>query len=86
VSIPLRDSETKEPPGRSIPIDQAAHLMNVSRRTVYNWIRQGRLRTTPNERGAMRVLVQSLFDLGFKPQAFSASASAASFDIRDVSR
>ena len=31
--------------GRSVSIDQAGHLLNVSRRTVYNRIREGRLQT-----------------------------------------
>ena len=86
-SLP-RESESKGPAlGRSVSIEQAGHLLNVSRRTVYNWIRKGRLQTIRTLDGrSQRVLVKSLFDLGFKPQAFSASASAASFDIRDVNR
>ena len=31
--------------GRSVSIDQAAELLGVSRRTVYNRIREGRLMT-----------------------------------------
>ncbi|MBI4263777.1 MAG: helix-turn-helix domain-containing protein, partial [Acidobacteria bacterium] len=31
--------------GRSVSIDQAAQLLNVSRRTIYNRIRDGRLQT-----------------------------------------
>lgn len=31
--------------GRSVSIDQAAHLLCVSRRTIYNRIRDGRLQT-----------------------------------------
>ena len=65
--------------GRSVSIDQAANLLNVSRRTIYNRIRDGRLHTVRTFGGSQRVLVESLYDLGFKPQAFSTSAAAASF-------
>ena len=78
------DSESMTEPrlGRSVSIDQAASLLNVSRRTVYNRIRDGRLQTIRTLGGSQRVLVESLYELGFRPQAFSASASAASFDVR----
>jgi excisionase family DNA binding protein len=68
--------------GRSVSIDQAAQLLNMSRRTIYNRIRDGRLATIRTLGGSQRVLVESLYELGFRPQAFSASASAASFDVR----
>jgi excisionase family DNA binding protein len=68
--------------GRSVSIDQAAQLLNVSRRTIYNRIRDGRLHTIRTLGGSQRVLVESLHDLGFRPQAFPTSASAASFDVR----
>jgi excisionase family DNA binding protein len=81
------DIEISEPRlGRSVSIDQAAHLLNVSRRTVYNRIRDGRLQTIRTLGGSQRVLVESLYDLGFKPQAFSASASAATFSVRPAPR
>ena len=63
--------------GRSVSIDQAALLLNVSRRTIYNRIRDGRLQTIRTLGGSQRVLVESLYELGFRPQAFSTSASAA---------
>ena len=72
--------------GRSVSIDQAAQLLNVSRRTVYNRIREGRLQTIRTAGGSQRVLVQSLCELGFKPQAFSTSAAAASFHPRPATR
>ncbi len=31
--------------GRSVSLDQAAGMLRVSRRTVYNWSRAGRLQT-----------------------------------------
>jgi excisionase family DNA binding protein len=68
--------------GRSVSIDQAARLLNVSRRTIYNRIREGRLRTIRTLGGSQRVLMESLLELGFRPQSYSATASAASFTIR----
>jgi len=70
------------PLGRSVSIDQAASLLNVSRRTVYYRIRDGRLQTIRTMGGSQRVLVESLFSGGFRPQPFSASASAATFAVR----
>ena len=67
--------------GRSVSIDRAAHLLNVSRRTVYNRIRDGRLQTIRTLGGSRRVLVESLYELGFRPQASSTSASAATFAV-----
>ena len=71
--------------GRSVSIDQAAALLNVSRRTIYNRIRDGRLQTIRTLGGSQRVLVESLYDLGFRPQAFSTSASAASVETIRIS-
>jgi excisionase family DNA binding protein len=67
--------------GRSVTIDQAAALLGVSRRTIYNRIRDGRLQTIRTLGVSQRVLMQSLFDLGFRPQAFSTSASGASLGV-----
>lgn len=72
--------------GRSVSIEQAASLLRVSRRTIYNRIRDGRLQTVRTLGTSQRVLVQSLFDEGFTPQAFSASASAPSFNIGHAAR
>jgi excisionase family DNA binding protein len=72
--------------GRSVSIDQAASLLTVSRRTIYNRIRDGRLQTIRTIGGSQRVLVESLVELGFRPQAFPASASQASFTPRPLSR
>ena len=70
--------------GRSVSIDQAANLLNVSRRTIYNRIREGRLQTIRTIGGSQRVLLESLFDMGFRPQPFSSSASSTAFAIRPV--
>ena len=72
--------------GRSVSIDQAATLLNVSRRTIYNRIRDGRLHTIRTLGGSQRVLLESLYVSGFRSQPFSTSASAASFTVRAVPR
>ena len=46
--------------GRSVTIDQAAALLKVSRRTIYNRIREGKLQTIRTIGGSQRVLVASL--------------------------
>jgi len=46
--------------GRSVSLDQACQILQVSRRTVYNWIRDGRLRTIRTLGGSQRVLVESV--------------------------
>ena len=68
--------------GRSVSIDQAAQLLSVSRRTIYYRIRQGRLQTIRTIGGSQRILVESLYNLGFRPQFFSTSAAAATFAAR----
>ena len=79
------DKELEPKLGRSVSIDQAASLLNLSRRTIYNRIREGRLQTIRTMGGSQRVLVESLVTLGFRPQAFSASAQAT-FDARPLTR
>ena len=49
--------------GRSVSIEQAAQLLNVSRRTVYYRIRDGRLRTIRTIGGSQRVLVDSVDEM-----------------------
>ena len=46
--------------GRSVSLDQACQILQVSRRTVYNWIREGRLQTIRTLGGSQRVLVDSV--------------------------
>lgn len=56
----------------SVSIDLSATLLNVSRRTIYNWIRNGRLQTIRTlSGGSQRVLLSSLVEMGFKPQVSS---------------
>lgn len=87
MAIAESDSIQDEPRlGRSVSIDQAAQLLKVSRRTIYNRIKEGRLHTIRTLGGSQRVLVESLYELGFRPQAFPTSAAAASFAVRPVNR
>jgi excisionase family DNA binding protein len=46
--------------GRSVSLDHAAHLLGVSRRTIYNRIREGRLETVRTLGGSQRVLLDSV--------------------------
>jgi excisionase family DNA binding protein len=48
--------------GRSVSLDHAAELLGVSRRTIYNRIREGRLQTIRTLGGSQRVLVDSMSD------------------------
>jgi excisionase family DNA binding protein len=46
--------------GRSVSLDHAAQILGVSRRTIYNRIRDGRLQTIRTPGGSQRVLVDSM--------------------------
>lgn len=46
--------------GRSVSLGQAAETLQVSIRTIYYWIREGRLQTIRTLNGSQRVLVDSL--------------------------
>ena len=48
--------------GRSVSLDQAAELLGVSRRTIYNRISEGRLLTIRTRGGSQRVLLDSVTD------------------------
>jgi excisionase family DNA binding protein len=48
--------------GRSVSLDHAAEMLGVSRRTIYNRIREGRLQTIRTLGGSQRVLVDSMAD------------------------
>jgi excisionase family DNA binding protein len=67
------DGQTLNPDakfGRSVSLMQAAELLRVSRRTVYNRIRDGQLATIRTH-GSQRVLLSSLFNLGVAPSQSS---------------
>jgi excisionase family DNA binding protein len=46
--------------GRSVSLDHAAQMLGVSRRTIYNRIREGRLQTIRTLGGSQRVLLDSV--------------------------
>jgi excisionase family DNA binding protein len=48
--------------GRSVSLDHAAEILGVSRRTIYNRIRDGRLQTIRTLGGSQRVLLDSVQD------------------------
>jgi excisionase family DNA binding protein len=60
MSISAQKERIDRRPGRTVSIDQAAGILGVSRRTVYNRIRAGRLQTVRSLGGSQRVLVDSL--------------------------
>ena len=60
-SLPLVADTFQPRIGRSVSIDQASQLLGVSRRTIYNWIRAGRLQTIRTlGGGSQRVVLESL--------------------------
>ena len=64
--------------GRSVSLDHAAELLGVSRRTIYNRIRDGRLQTIRTMGGSQRVLLDSVHELlGFRPQVLPTSTQPA---------
>ena len=58
--------------GRSVSIDQAATMLKLSRRTIYNRIRKGRLRTIRTLGGSQRVLLESVTPRDARPLSFTA--------------
>ena len=66
--------------GRSVSIDHAAEMLGVSRRTIYNRIREGRLQTVRTLGGSQRILRESLPDLRsdtFRAVSLSPSSKGA---------
>jgi excisionase family DNA binding protein len=59
----IEDDHFEPQMGRSVSIEQAARLLNVSRRTVYNRIRDGKLQTIRTLGGSQRVLMSSLDEI-----------------------
>ncbi len=57
----IESSGTFEPRlGRSVSVEQAAILLGVSRRTIYNRIREGKLETIRTLGTSQRVLIASI--------------------------
>jgi excisionase family DNA binding protein len=82
-SLPTESGPNAPRLGRSVSIDQAAQLLHVSRRTIYNRIRDGRLATIRTLGGSQRVLLESLNELGASSQ-FLSSPMQSSFSVRPV--
>lgn len=62
---PLRFREKESHPevGRSVSIERAAQILRVSRRTIYYYIRDGRLRTIRTVSGSQRVLLAAIQEM-----------------------
>jgi excisionase family DNA binding protein len=68
--------------GRSVSLDHAAELLGVSRRTIYNRIREGRLQTIRTLGGSQRVLLDSVEDMrrnGVAPTALRSESHSSSW-------
>jgi excisionase family DNA binding protein len=59
-SEPMSPSAHEPRIGRSVSLDHAAEMLGVSRRTIYNRIREGRLLTIRTLGGSQRVLLDSV--------------------------
>jgi excisionase family DNA binding protein len=57
-------------------LEHAAELLGVSRRTIYNRIRDGRLQTIRTVGGSQRVLLDSFLPRYLRPQVSSLPGSA----------
>ena len=53
--------------GRSVSIEHAAQILGVSRRTVYNRIRDGKLQTVRTLGGSQRIVMTSLDEVRQPP-------------------
>ena len=82
-TLPIESGQNGPRFGRSVSIDQAAELLHVSRRTIYNRIRDGRLVTIRTIGGSQRVLLDSLNEHGISTQLLS-SPVQSSFAVRPI--
>jgi excisionase family DNA binding protein len=80
-TLPLESEQNGPRLGRSVSIDQAALLLHVSRRTIYNRIRDGRLATIRTIGGSQRVLLDSLNELNASQMI---PTPVSSFAVRPV--
>ena len=61
MSIPYDDFDPFVPAlTRSISLVRAGDILKVSRRTLYYWIKQGRIQTIRTPLGSQRVLIDSV--------------------------
>ena len=70
--------------GRSVSLDHAAELLGVSRRTIYNRIREGRLLTVRTLGGSQRVLIDSVQHGSRANAARRAAAAASEVQVRST--
>jgi excisionase family DNA binding protein len=82
-TLHIESPQTGHRLGRSVSIDQAAQLLQVSRRTIYNRIRDGRLVTIRTIGGSQRVLLESLNELGVATHV-PPTTIPSSFAVRQV--
>jgi excisionase family DNA binding protein len=52
---------TEQPTDPTLTVDDAALKMDVSRRTIYNWLNAGRLKYRRNAGGRIRIFAESLW-------------------------
>ena len=61
MSMPSDDFDPFAPGAAlSVSLVQVGRILGISRRTVYYWIRDGRLRTIRTPMGSQRVLMESV--------------------------
>lgn len=69
-----------DPRGRpTVSIQQACELVEVTRRTIYNWLRDGRIEYVRTAGGSVRIIRESLFrpaDCKPLPRGFAATSPA----------
>jgi excisionase family DNA binding protein len=66
--------------GPSVLIDQAVLMLGVSKRTIYYWIRDGRLQTIRTRCGSQRILLSSIDRLVGQAAPSGAAADPARAD------
>ncbi|MEW5980918.1 MAG: helix-turn-helix domain-containing protein [Acidobacteriota bacterium] len=58
---PIEDFDPFAPDSvRSLSLERACRVLGISRRTVYYWIKDGRLATVRTRLGSQRVLTESV--------------------------
>lgn len=64
---PIEDFDPFAPDAvKSLSLERACRVLGVSRRTVYYWIKDGRLATTRTRLGSQRVLTDSVRSIWFE--------------------
>lgn len=60
----MANAPTPDPDGKTLSIDQARTVVGVSRRTIYNWIKAGKLPYKRTLGGSIRIYEESLWQHG----------------------